>query len=65
LRALVGVDRFGSLVFQRRSRLDAMRALAGEAGWPPLCGRRVHAAILFNPAAQPANAGHHRLPSNA
>lgn len=32
LRALVGVDRFGSLVFQRRSRLEAMRAAAKAAG---------------------------------
>jgi hypothetical protein len=36
VRAVVGVDRFSSLVFQRRSRLEAMRALATEAGWPPL-----------------------------
>jgi hypothetical protein len=32
LRALVGVDRFGSLVFQRRSRLETMRASAEAAG---------------------------------
>ncbi|HEY0941154.1 MAG TPA: hypothetical protein VGE08_13725 [Steroidobacter sp.] len=32
LRALVGVDRYGSLVFQRRSRLEAMRSLAAAAG---------------------------------
>ena len=31
LRALVGVDRFGELVFQRRSRLEAMRAAAEAA----------------------------------
>lgn len=32
LKALVGVAQFGSLVFQRRSRLDAMRAAARDAG---------------------------------
>lgn len=32
LRAVVGVERFGDLVFQRRSRLDAMRAAAAAAG---------------------------------
>jgi|RhiMethySRZTD1v2_1073278.scaffolds.fasta_scaffold06126_6 hypothetical protein len=32
LKALVGVERFGSLVFQRRSRLEAMRTIAADAG---------------------------------
>ncbi len=32
LRAVVGVERFGDLVFQRRSRLDAMKSAAATAG---------------------------------
>lgn len=36
VHAVVGVDRFGSLVFNRRSRVEAMRELTREAGWPPL-----------------------------
>jgi hypothetical protein len=34
VRALVGVERFGSLVFHRRTRNEAMRAMAAAAGWP-------------------------------
>jgi hypothetical protein len=34
IRALVGVDRFGSLVFRRRTRNESMRAMAAAAGWP-------------------------------
>jgi hypothetical protein len=36
LRSLTGVDHFGSLVFRRRSQLEAARVAAEEAGWPPL-----------------------------
>jgi hypothetical protein len=49
IRAVVGVDHFGGLVFQRRTRLEAMRALALEAGWPPiihLCGEADVAALV-------------------
>lgn len=34
VRSLVGVERFGSLVFHRRTRNEAMRAMAEAAGWP-------------------------------
>jgi hypothetical protein len=33
--AVVGVERFGNLVVNRRSRVEAMRELTREAGWPP------------------------------
>lgn len=36
VRAVVGVGRFGSLVFDHQSRVEAMRDLTREAGWPPL-----------------------------
>jgi hypothetical protein len=36
IRAAFGIDSFGSLVFRRRSWLEAMRALTHEAGWPPM-----------------------------
>jgi len=36
IRAAVGVDRFGNLVFRRRSWLESMMGLTREAGWPPL-----------------------------
>jgi hypothetical protein len=35
LREQIGVERFGSLVFQRRSRFESMRVLATETGSPP------------------------------
>ena len=34
IRALVGVERFGSLVFHRRTRNEAMRVMAAAAGSP-------------------------------
>lgn len=36
VRALVGVDRFGNLVFRRRTRTETMQALVAAAGWPPV-----------------------------
>lgn len=36
LRSLTGVDHFGSIVFRRRSQLDAARDVSEQAGWAPL-----------------------------
>ena len=36
VRALVGVDRFGHVVFRRRTRTETMQALVATAGWPPV-----------------------------
>jgi hypothetical protein len=49
IRAVMGIDRFGSLVFRRRSWLEAMRALASGAGWPPvihLCSQADVTALI-------------------
>src|ERR1700733_2061723 len=36
IRASVGVESFGDLVFRRRSWLEIIRGLARDAGWPPV-----------------------------
>ena len=45
IRAAFGIDRFGSLVFRRRSWLETMHALVREAGWPPMVHLRDQADV--------------------
>jgi hypothetical protein len=45
IRSEFGVDRFGDLVFRRRSWLETMNALAQEAGWPSMIHLRNKADI--------------------
>ena len=46
IKASVGVDHFGSIVYRRRTLLDAMRGLTEEVGWPPLIQMRDEADLV-------------------
>ncbi|MGE0830309.1 MAG: capsular biosynthesis protein [Hyphomonadaceae bacterium] len=67
IKASVGVERFGGIVFRRRSLVEFMRGVTRDAGWPPLIhlrGKADSTALMERVRADDADALYLVCPSH-